>query len=339
MLVMRQLKRASPLARIVATLGMLIVIQSLAVLRYGARVTPFQSELPENPIHIAGINVSVDRFILLGIAIVLTIGLHLFYAAPVRHGDHGGGREPAGGLVGGPVAGPDRGAQLGARLGAGRCRRHPDRPDRVAPDRGDDQHRPRRAGRRAGRRLPQLPAGAAGRSHPRRPADRGRPVHPHTGRSPVAAGARHRRVDDHPGPGPAAARLLPAAPAFGRQRPHPPRCPRHHRGRDGDPDQRRPRAMAGRVRDDVRHRHHPAVGGGHHRLRRAAVPRLSSRWPGSARWSPAGWRTSRAGRSCSRSSPASWPRCPSVRSSRSPRCARVASTWPSPRSPSAPPWS
>jgi len=79
-LVMRQLKRASPLARIVATLGMLIVIQSLAVLRYGARVTPFQSELPETPIHIAGFTVSVDRFILLGIAIVLTFGLHLFYA-------------------------------------------------------------------------------------------------------------------------------------------------------------------------------------------------------------------------------------------------------------------
>src|SRR5262249_49379974 len=55
-LIMRQLKQTSPLTRIVATLGMLIVIQSLAVLRYGARVTPFQSELPENPIHIAGIN-------------------------------------------------------------------------------------------------------------------------------------------------------------------------------------------------------------------------------------------------------------------------------------------
>jgi ABC-type branched-subunit amino acid transport system ATPase component/branched-subunit amino acid ABC-type transport system permease component len=80
LLIMRQLKRASPLARIVATLGMLIVIQSAAVLRYGARVTPLQSELPENPIHIAGINVSVDRFILLGIAIALTVGLHLFYA-------------------------------------------------------------------------------------------------------------------------------------------------------------------------------------------------------------------------------------------------------------------
>ncbi|MEO5901450.1 MAG: hypothetical protein ABIR68_15175, partial [Ilumatobacteraceae bacterium] len=79
MLVMRQLKRASPLARIVATLGMLIVIQSLAVLRYGARVTPLKSQLPENPIRIFGIIVSVDRFILLGIAIVLTIALHLFY--------------------------------------------------------------------------------------------------------------------------------------------------------------------------------------------------------------------------------------------------------------------
>ena len=44
--VMRQLRRASPLARIVATLGMLIVLQSAAVLRYGARVTAVQSELP-----------------------------------------------------------------------------------------------------------------------------------------------------------------------------------------------------------------------------------------------------------------------------------------------------
>ncbi len=36
LLVMRQLRRASPLARIVATLGMLIVLQSAAVVRYGA---------------------------------------------------------------------------------------------------------------------------------------------------------------------------------------------------------------------------------------------------------------------------------------------------------------
>ncbi len=79
LLVMRQLKRASPLARIVATLGMLIMIQSLAVLRYGARVTPLKSELPERPIHIAGMAISVDRFILLGIAILITGALYVFY--------------------------------------------------------------------------------------------------------------------------------------------------------------------------------------------------------------------------------------------------------------------
>ena len=80
MLVMRQLKRASPLARIVATLGMLILIQSYAVIRYGARVTQLKSELPETPITIAGMTVSIDRFILLGIAIVLTFALHMLYA-------------------------------------------------------------------------------------------------------------------------------------------------------------------------------------------------------------------------------------------------------------------
>ena len=48
MLVMRPLRRASPLARIVATLGILILVQSAAVLRYGARVTTVTSELPRN---------------------------------------------------------------------------------------------------------------------------------------------------------------------------------------------------------------------------------------------------------------------------------------------------
>ena len=35
LLIMRRLRRASPLARIVATLGVLIVLQAGAVLRYG----------------------------------------------------------------------------------------------------------------------------------------------------------------------------------------------------------------------------------------------------------------------------------------------------------------
>lgn len=76
LLVMRQLRRASPLARIVATLGVLILLQGIAVIRYGARVT-----LPNNLVTVLGRGVSIDRFILLGIAAALSLGLWLLYRA------------------------------------------------------------------------------------------------------------------------------------------------------------------------------------------------------------------------------------------------------------------
>ena len=79
LLVMRRLRRASPLARIVATLGMLIILQSAAVLRYGARNTLVQSEVPRNLVHPFGIIVSVDRFVLLGIAVAMSVVLWAFY--------------------------------------------------------------------------------------------------------------------------------------------------------------------------------------------------------------------------------------------------------------------
>jgi ABC-type branched-subunit amino acid transport system ATPase component/ABC-type branched-subunit amino acid transport system permease subunit len=79
LLVMRQLRRASPLARIVATLGLLIILQSGAVLRYGQRVTSVHSELPRNLIHPFGLTLSVDRFILVGIAAVVSLALWAFY--------------------------------------------------------------------------------------------------------------------------------------------------------------------------------------------------------------------------------------------------------------------
>ncbi|MEY2405700.1 MAG: hypothetical protein QOG39_616, partial [Acidimicrobiaceae bacterium] len=79
LLVMRPLRRASPLARIVATLGVLIALQAAAVLRYGARVTFVSSELPTNVLHPFGLAISVDRFILVGIAAVLSLALWVFY--------------------------------------------------------------------------------------------------------------------------------------------------------------------------------------------------------------------------------------------------------------------
>lgn len=79
LLVMRQLRRASPLARIVATLGILIVLQSAAVLRYGARVTAVSSELPRTLVHPFGLTISIDRFILVGIAAAVSALLWALY--------------------------------------------------------------------------------------------------------------------------------------------------------------------------------------------------------------------------------------------------------------------
>jgi ABC-type branched-subunit amino acid transport system ATPase component/branched-subunit amino acid ABC-type transport system permease component len=79
LLIMKRLRRASPLARIVATLGVLIVLQAGAVLRYGSKITFVKSELPVKVLHPFDITISVDRFILIGIAAVLTVGLWLLY--------------------------------------------------------------------------------------------------------------------------------------------------------------------------------------------------------------------------------------------------------------------
>ncbi len=80
LLIMRQLRRASPLTRIVATLGVLITIQALLLQFYGSTVKFAPSALPVNTIHFGGtVSVSVDRFYLLGIALVLTVGLWAMY--------------------------------------------------------------------------------------------------------------------------------------------------------------------------------------------------------------------------------------------------------------------
>ncbi len=79
-LVMRQLRRASPLARVIATLGILLVLQSLAVLRYGGRVTFVEQFLPTNIYDLgADITITADRLVLLAIAIVLTVALFWLY--------------------------------------------------------------------------------------------------------------------------------------------------------------------------------------------------------------------------------------------------------------------
>lgn len=78
--IMRPLRMRSPLVRVIATLGVLITLQSLAILRYGSTPKVVKSSLPLDRIEIYGdVFVTLDRLILLGVAIAVTIGLYAFY--------------------------------------------------------------------------------------------------------------------------------------------------------------------------------------------------------------------------------------------------------------------
>jgi len=80
LLLMRPLRRVSSLVRVIATLGVLITLQAIAVLRYGTNPKFVPSELPTNRWEISGdIFISADRVILLAIAAALTLGLWSLY--------------------------------------------------------------------------------------------------------------------------------------------------------------------------------------------------------------------------------------------------------------------
>jgi sulfate-transporting ATPase len=78
--IMRPLRQVSPLVRVIATLGVLITIQSIAVLRYQANARFVPSVLPTNVWHIHGtIVISADRIILIAIAAASTFALWALY--------------------------------------------------------------------------------------------------------------------------------------------------------------------------------------------------------------------------------------------------------------------
>jgi ABC-type branched-subunit amino acid transport system ATPase component/branched-subunit amino acid ABC-type transport system permease component len=77
---MRPLRQAAPLVRVIATLGVLITLQSIAVLRYEATPRFVPSTLPTDVWHLHNtIVISADRVILLGIALLSTIALWGLY--------------------------------------------------------------------------------------------------------------------------------------------------------------------------------------------------------------------------------------------------------------------
>ncbi|MDW3215537.1 MAG: branched-chain amino acid ABC transporter permease/ATP-binding protein [Ilumatobacteraceae bacterium] len=78
--IMRPLRRASSLVRVIATLGVLITVQAGVVIRYGSAPRQVDSWLPTDRVTLWGdVGITVDRFILIGIAGVSAFCLWLLY--------------------------------------------------------------------------------------------------------------------------------------------------------------------------------------------------------------------------------------------------------------------
>jgi ABC-type branched-subunit amino acid transport system ATPase component/ABC-type branched-subunit amino acid transport system permease subunit len=75
---MRPLRMAAPLTKVIATLGVLILVQGIAVLKYGGRGTILVKQyLPSGVWNVLGVSIQENRIILLGIALAITILLTL----------------------------------------------------------------------------------------------------------------------------------------------------------------------------------------------------------------------------------------------------------------------
>ena len=84
LLLMGPMRRSSPLARVIATLGVLSVLQAGAERRYGVITRSLTGFLPSGPVQITDhIIVAADRIWIVGVAIVLTIILATLYRRTV----------------------------------------------------------------------------------------------------------------------------------------------------------------------------------------------------------------------------------------------------------------
>jgi branched-chain amino acid transport system permease protein len=75
----RPLRTASPLAKLVCTLGVLLVLQASMLLAFGSSEQPEPNVLPQNLVHLLGAVIPIDRFILTGIVILLSAALWALY--------------------------------------------------------------------------------------------------------------------------------------------------------------------------------------------------------------------------------------------------------------------
>ena len=75
----RPLRTASPLAKLVSSLGVLLVAQASMLLAFGTDQKPQPTILPQGTVKVFGNTVPQDRFILAGIVIAIAILLAALY--------------------------------------------------------------------------------------------------------------------------------------------------------------------------------------------------------------------------------------------------------------------
>ena len=75
----RPLRTASPLAKLVSSLGVLLVLQASMLLAFGSSEQPEPNVLPQNTVSMLGAVIPIDRFIITAIVIVLSAALAALY--------------------------------------------------------------------------------------------------------------------------------------------------------------------------------------------------------------------------------------------------------------------
>ena len=80
LVVFRPLRTAAPLAKLAASLGILLVAQAAVSLAFGIQSKPQPPVLPRGTVSVFGSNVPIDRFILPGIVLAAALALTLLYS-------------------------------------------------------------------------------------------------------------------------------------------------------------------------------------------------------------------------------------------------------------------
>ena len=131
--VYRPLRNSSPLAKLVSSLGVLLIAQSAMLLAFGVTPQPEPGILPTNVVHLFGAVVPLDRFILTGIVVVAAAALAALYKW-TRFGlaTRAASENEAAAMLSGLSPNLDLAHQHAARGPGGRRARHPGRLDHPA---------------------------------------------------------------------------------------------------------------------------------------------------------------------------------------------------------------